>query len=125
MTQPWQNLTALTGSRKLVIERVRLLDEGTAIEGQFDLPPLAALTAEDQVFVAAFVRSHGSIKQMEAMFGVSYPTIKARLNRLSGLLDFVDIGEAPKSSEILERLDRGEMTVEEALEQIRKERNHG
>ena len=46
--------------------------------------------ADDQIFVAAFVRCHGSIKQMEKFFGVSYPTIKNRLNRIASSLEFVD-----------------------------------
>jgi hypothetical protein len=40
------------------------------------------------VFVAAFVRSHGSIKEMEQVFGVSYPTVKARLNRIAAMLEW-------------------------------------
>ena len=84
-------MTKLTGGSRFLIERVRLVDEDIAIEGRFDLPPLASLTAEDQVFVAAFVRCHGSIKQMEKFFGVSYPTIKNRLNRIGALLPFAEI----------------------------------
>jgi len=76
MANDWQALTKLTGGTPLQVERVRILSTGIAIEGQFDLPPLAQLPAEDQIFVAAFVRCHGSIKQMEQYFGVSYPTIK-------------------------------------------------
>ena len=64
---------------------------GIAIEGEFDLPPLSSLTAEEQVFVAAFVKCHGSIKQMEKLFGISYPTVKNRLNALGNKLDFVDV----------------------------------
>ena len=82
MPQDWQALTRLTSGRPLRIERVRLTDADIAIEGPFELPPLAQLSAEDQVFVAAFVRAHGSIKEMEKLFGVSYPTIKNRLNRI-------------------------------------------
>ena len=63
---------------------------GSRSRGLFELPRLALLSAEDQVFVAAFVRSHGSIKEMEQVFGVSYPTIKARLNRIAGSLEFVE-----------------------------------
>jgi hypothetical protein len=82
MTKSWQTLTQLTGGSPMEIERVRLTETGVAIEGPFELPPLARLTAEDQVFVAAFVLCHGSIKQMEKYFGVSYPTIKNRLNKI-------------------------------------------
>src|ERR1043166_4796112 len=82
MGRDWQELTKLVGQSPIEIERVRLVDSGVAIEGPFTLPPLAQLSGEAQVFVSAFVRCHGSIKQMEQYFGVSYPTIKNRLNRI-------------------------------------------
>lgn len=117
-TQDWQVLTELTQGRPLVIERVRLVDRDVAIEGSFEPPKLAQLSAEDQVFVAAFVRSHGSIKEMEAVFGVSYPTVKARLNRIADQLQLVEIDPRPDRSEVLERLKRGEITADEAIAQL-------
>src|SRR5262245_22499771 len=89
--QDWQSLTRLTAGADFLVERIRLADSQIAIEGQFALPPLARLTGEDAVFVIAFVRCHGSIKQMEQFFGVSYPTIKNRLNRIGALLPFAEI----------------------------------
>jgi hypothetical protein len=117
----WQELTKLTQGAPLVVERVRLGD--VAIEGAFELPQLARLTWEDQVFVAAFLKSHGSIKEMEQVFGVSYPTVKARLNRIAGQLEFVDTNPAPLRPqagrhEILNRLERGEITAAEAIRQL-------
>ena len=82
MATDWQELTNLTRGEPIQIERVRMTETDIAIEGSFELPPLARLTAEDQVFVAAFVRSHGSIKRMEQLFGVSYPTVKNRPRHL-------------------------------------------
>jgi len=114
----WQALTELTQGRPLVVERVRLADRGIAIEGAFELPRLAQLSAEDQVFVAAFVRSHGSIKEMEAVFGVSYPTVKARLNRIAQALQLVEVDPMPSRAEVLERLKRGEITAEEAIAEL-------
>jgi len=115
----WQELTRLTGGAAFVVERVRLVGKEIAIEGAFAPPQLARLTAEDQVFVAAFLRSHGSIKEMEQMFGVSYPTIKARLNRIAGSLDFIDESPAPARSEVraevLDRLASGEITADQAI----------
>jgi hypothetical protein len=112
----------------MTIERVRLIESDIAIEGRFELPPLAQLPAEDQIFVAAFVRSHGSIKQMEKLFGVSYPTIKNRLNRIGALLPFVEVEPEPspeparppqsKTSDLLTRLERGEATVDEVIAQL-------
>src|SRR6201994_1946012 len=105
-TQDWQARSELTRGRPIVVERVRLIEQGVAIEGAFELPRLAQLSAEDQVFVAAFVRSHGSIKEMEQVFGVSYPTIKARLNRIAGGLEFVETDPEPGRAEVLARLAR-------------------
>src|SRR5262249_20139319 len=134
MASDWQALTKLTGGAPLRIERVRLPDSDIALEGRFELPPLARLSAEDQVFVAAFVRCHGSIKQMEKFFGVSYPTIKNRLNRIGGVVFFVGVPPAPGSGgnqrahpggptdggELLSRLEKGEMTAAEVLGELNK-----
>jgi hypothetical protein len=117
-TQDWHALTTLTQGRALVVERVRVADSGIAIEGAFALPQLAQLTMEDQVFVAAFVRSHGSIKEMEQVFGVSYPTIKARLNRIGAALELVDVDPQPLRSDVLARLARGEVTADEAVREL-------
>ena len=111
----WQELTALTQGRPIMVERVRLVDQQIAIEGEFELPQLARLSIEDQVFVTAFVRAHGSIKEMETVFGVSYPTIKSRLNRIAGSLEFVDTNPLPSRAEILDRLNRGEIETEDAI----------
>jgi len=69
------------------------------------------------VFVVAFVRHHGSIKKMESLFGVSYPTIKNRLNAISATLDKNFDAPSPNLY-VLEQLSRGELNVEEALERL-------
>lgn len=117
-TSDWQELTKMTHGQPIVVERVRLTEKEVAIEGAFELPQLARLTAEDQVFVMAFVRCHGSIKEMEQIFGVSYPTIKARLTRIAANLEFVENNPTPSRSEILERLNRGDITAEEAIREL-------
>ncbi len=118
----WGELTNLTGGRPFVVERVRLTGSGVAIEGEFELPQLAQLNAEDQVFVTAFVRCHGSIKEMERIFGVSYPTIKSRLNRIMQRLDFVETDPAPVRSDVIDRLRRGEITTQQALSELEERR---
>ena len=120
----WEHLTRLGDGARMVVERVRFADAGIAIEGSFELPPLAQLDVDDQVFVAAFVTSHGSIKEMERLFGVSYPTIKGRLNRLAAALDpDLSVDSEPPATqgrEILDRLERGEIGAEEAAEALRR-----
>ena len=119
MRKEWAQLTWLTGNRPLTIERVAVEGQDMAIEGRFELPPLARLTAEDQVFVAVFVKCHGSIKQMEKHFGISYPTVKNRLNRIGELLDFVDVETTADRGSVLDRLEKGEIDVEQAIDQLK------
>jgi hypothetical protein len=116
----WQQLTDLTRNQKISVERVRVVESGISIEGNFELPPLAGLSMEDQVFVAAFVKSHGSIKDMEELYGVSYPSIKNRLNRISKAFDFIDITPADPVGEILEDLDQGKISFDQALRELKK-----
>jgi hypothetical protein len=114
----WQELTDLTQGRPFLVERVRLADSGVAIEGRFEPPQLARLSVDDQVFVAAFVRSHGSIKEMERTFGVSYPTVKSRLNRIAAQLEFVETDPVPSRADVIDRLRRGEISAEDALAEL-------
>jgi hypothetical protein len=120
MAQNWYELTGMTGSRVFDVERVRMRDNGVVVEGEFELPPLARLPYEDQVFVAAFVRSHGSIKEMEALFGISYPTVKGRLKRIAEQLDFVKVKPVDNREQVLAQLERGEITVDQAAERLKK-----
>lgn len=114
----WQELTVLTQGQPIVVERIGLAEKGIAIEGRFELPQLARLSMDDQIFITAFVRSHGSIKEMERVFGVSYPTIKARLTRIADSLEFVETNPTPSKSEVLARLQRGEIRAEEAIREM-------
>lgn len=116
----WQELTELTHGQPFMVERVRLTVSGVVVEGQFEPPQLAQLGVDDQVFVAAFVRSHGSIKEMERIFGVSYPTIKGRLNRIAGHFDFVETDPAPAGTDVIDRLRQGEISVQEALDELER-----
>ncbi|MCY3761675.1 MAG: DUF2089 domain-containing protein [Gemmatimonadetes bacterium] len=124
----WKELTDLTRGARILVERVLLPDSGIAIEGEFEPPVLARLSAEDQVFVIAFVQVHGSIKEMERIFGISYPTVKNRLNRISGQLQLVETVRRtgkpagtesdPESSAVLDSLESGEIDVEEAVRRL-------
>ena len=120
MQQDWQALTRLTRNEPFVVTKVKLTRTDITIEGEFDLPPLGRLSFEDQIFVAEFIRSHGSIKQMEQTFGVSYPTIKNRLNQIGNQLEMVEVKTVLNREEILTQLERGEITPQEATERLKK-----
>lgn len=120
MFHSWKKLTSLTAGKKFLISRIIIPEDEIEIEGNFQLPPLAELNMDDQIFAAAFLKTHGSIKQMETIFGISYPTVKNRLNRIADQLDIVDVEvniKAPVST-ILEKLEQGEIDVEAALKEM-------
>ena len=90
---------------------------GLKLEGDFEVSALGHLTEEEQVFVVAFLRHHGSIRQMERILGISYPTVKNRLRAIVGRLDETFTAPSPNSV-VLEQLSRGKITVDEALERL-------
>jgi len=120
MKQAWHTLSEMIQNEEIVVERIRVARTGVAVEGEFELPPLSRLTEEDQMFVAAFVRCHGSIKEMESFFGVSYPTIKSRLNRIGQQLDFVEINPPVKKEDVLSKLEKGEISVDDAEKMLKE-----
>jgi hypothetical protein len=124
MIHSWQTLFTMLDGKSFRIEKVRVSDSGIAIKGDFTPPPLACLPLEDQMFVSAFIASHGSIKKMETLFGISYPTVKNRLNRIAAGLDIprVDFGPEQDSGyrrDVLDRLDRGEISFDDAMEALK------
>ncbi len=103
--------------RLMQVRQVHCPQCGLTLDGEFELSALGRLAPEDQVFILNFLRSHGSIKRMEEIYGISYPTVKNRLNAVVGQLDR-DF-EAPSTSRaILDELARGEITVAEALRRM-------
>src|SRR5512137_2370181 len=120
MANDWHQLTDLTQDRHFVVTSVRM-DTGISVQGEFELPPLARLRYEDQVFVSEFVRNHGSIKDMEKAFGVSYPTVKNRLNRILDQLQLVEVIDTPSDKEdVFALLESGEISADEAAERLRR-----
>jgi hypothetical protein len=119
LANDWQELTKLTQGEPILVERVKLVRTGISIDSEFDLPPLAQITAEDQVFVMAFIQASGSIKEMERIFGISYPTVKNRLKRIAGLLPLTESAPSKSNnSAILDQIESGEISAEEAIRRM-------
>jgi len=55
---------------------------GTAVEGRFALPVLSRLDVKDQAFVLSLLKSSGSLKDLAGQYGISYPTVRNRLDEL-------------------------------------------
>ncbi len=90
------------------------------IAGQFARCRFCDLPPETLQFLETFVRCRGVIRQMEKELGVSYPTVRARLDDLLRTLGFERDEAAPGETvrSVLERVERGELTVEEAVGRI-------
>ena len=96
----------------------------TTIEGDFQAERLLSLTQEQKSFVFSFLRNRGNIREMEKELGISYPTVRARLDQVIAALG---IEPAPASTakptrkEILEMLSRGELTQDQAMDMMKKQ----
>jgi len=90
----------------------------TNIESTLAIPPFFRLPADLQDFVMVFLRCQGKIRDVERELSISYPTVCKRLDMVNQLL-----GNAPAplgKQEILERLDRGEISVSEATQLLKE-----
>lgn len=92
------------------------------IEGEFELPRLLSLTPDQMEFVQVFLRSRGNIKVVERELGISYPTVRARLEEVIVKLgDEVEPHDRSDASDVLASLEKGEVTVEEAIKKLQGE----
>ncbi len=100
---------------------------GTLVRGRFEQNEFARLGAEDLSFLRAFIAARGSIKDVEAALGISYPTVRARLEKLIEALGLSPSSRAEdalkaelgaRRGEILAKLETGELSVADAEKQL-------
>jgi hypothetical protein len=95
----------------------------TSIKGKFGVGDFAALTAPQQEFVKTFVCCQGNIKEVEKVLKISYPTVKNKLSEVTSILcDQKKKTKKIASEDILDGIDKGNMTVDEALAKLRERR---
>lgn len=88
----------------------------STIKGHFKPCKFCTLSQENKDFAEIFIKNRGSIKEIERELGVSYPTVKGKLDLLVAALGYKNQDTTtPDKKEILERLYRGELTSEEAI----------
>lgn len=92
---------------------------GTVIENDFSLSKFDRLSGEQLAFAEIFIKNRGSIKDVEKELGISYPTVKAKLNDLIKAFGYNVEDEKPSNTgSVIDQLERGEITPEEALRKI-------
>lgn len=107
------------GNTEFRIERLACTNCGTAVEGRFSVSRLATLPDEHVAFVETFLKCRGNIKEVERELGISYPTVRSRLDKVIALLGLGEDKEKMTRVEILAALERNEMKPEEAVQALR------
>ena len=118
---------------ELAVTRLRCTSCGTTLEGEFSVGRFARLSRDQMALLESFLRSRGNLRDIEREMGISYPTVRSRVEALVRALGFGprsdddtetdaggEAGTAPQTREaILERLARHEITAEDAALAIR------
>jgi|SRR4030095_4367341 len=93
---------------------------GTTIENEFSLSKFEQLSNDQLQFIEIFLKSGGSIKEVEKELGISYPTVKGRLNSIVKALGYdVDEEKTSDIKNVIDSLESGEITAEEAIKKIK------
>jgi hypothetical protein len=117
-------------SNELAVTRLRCRSCGTTLEGDFSVGRFGRLNRDQVVLLESFLRSRGNLRDMERELGISYPTVRSRVEALIRALGFgpradgeavEDAGGEPPATrqEILERLARHEISADAAATAIR------
>ena len=106
----------------LTITELKCNNCGTTIHGTFEFDRFMLLDDEDREFLIEFLRSRGNIKELQARLDISYPTAKARLDKLLKNLNLYEEENDDRltKSEVLSKLEKGEITVDEAIELLKE-----
>lgn len=109
-------------SEDLEIVKMNCSNCGTSIEGNFKLCRFCSLNSEEKEFAEIFIRNRGNIKEIEKDMGISYPTVKNKLENLIEALGYKAVTKShSRNREILERLYNGEITADEAIRMINEQ----
>lgn len=112
--------------RDLEVTRLQCFDCDTVIEGRFETCNFCLLTREQKEFVETFLRARGNIKEVERELGISYPTVRNRLDQVLRTLGY-DVRSTPEDEQadrrrkdVLARLNQGEISPDEAIKLLKQ-----
>lgn len=110
--------------RELIAVRLKCENCDTVIENSFRLSRFDYLSDEDLAFVETFLRCRGSMKDVQGALGLSYPTVRSKLDTVLKRMGLYEAGEeerarSARKEEILKALEAGEITPEQAIEQLK------
>ena len=122
--RPAPGICPVCGAR-FVVRKLHCPECETSLEGRFSLCKFCYLNTEQREFIEVFVKCRGNIKEVEKELGVSYPTVRSRLDAAIQALGYrVEPEEQSPSEEarrkVLESLNRGEIKADEALRLLKR-----
>lgn len=116
----------ITGEQ-LYVSELTSADTGVVIRGRFDVPTTAGLDEEQAHFLEVFLRARGVISTMEKELNLSYPTVRSRVDAMLVALgleaykpDRRDDAKAEEKRRILQDLEEGKITAQEAKDKIKR-----
>jgi len=113
--------------KNLEVTRLHCDHCGIKIEGSFSLCRYCRLTREQKQFIETFIKCRGNIKEVEKDLGISYPTVRSRLDDVISALGYPvkDSKSEETKKKILDMLDNGEISHQEAMKLLKENRTEG
>jgi hypothetical protein len=103
-------------SKQLKITRLQCTHCHTTIENEFELSNFASLRKEQLNFIETFLKCRGNIKEVEKELGVSYPTVRGKLDDIISSLGYSTLKKVDiDRKKVILMLEKGEITAEEAI----------
>ncbi|MFS0861080.1 DUF2089 domain-containing protein [Fredinandcohnia sp. 179-A 10B2 NHS] len=105
-------------AKQLKITKLQCTHCHTTIENEFELSNFATLSKEQLSFIETFLKCRGNIKEVEKELGVSYPTVRGKLDDIISSLGYSTSKKVEKvdQKKVILMLEKGEITAEEAIE---------
>ncbi|KMT22258.1 DUF2089 domain-containing protein [Clostridium cylindrosporum] len=107
---------------KLKIKKLQCNECRTTIENDFEFSRFQYLNNEELKFIEVFVKCRGSIKDVEKEMGISYPTVRAKLDEVISSLggkNTKDVVNTGSTRDIIDALEKGEVSPEEAVKRLK------
>jgi hypothetical protein len=109
-------------SKQLKITKLECTHCHTKVENEFELSKLAALGQEQLHFIEIFLKSRGNIKEVEKELGISYPTVRGKLDDIITSLGYTTTKKSEiDKKKVVTMLEKGEISAEEAINLLKEE----
>ncbi|WP_027309027.1 DUF2089 domain-containing protein [Caloramator sp. ALD01] len=107
---------------KLIATKLKCTKCQTVIENEFELSRFSNLTSEQLNFIEVFIKCRGNIKDVEKELGVSYPTVRSKLDDVISALGYIPTKSKDENNtlDILTKLENGEITADDAINLLKK-----